>query len=116
MNKKLYVGNLSYDTTEDELRGLFATVGAVASVTLLTDRDTGRPKGFGFVEMETAEDAQKAIQTLNGQVLHDRAMKIDEARPPREQGSRGGYGYDRGGRSGPGGRGKSHGTPRRSRY
>ena len=96
MNKKLYIGNLSYDATESEIRELFATVGVVASVSLMTNRHTGRLKGFGFVEMETAEAAEEAIRTLNGHMLHDRGLKVDEARPPRERGSRedrgGGYG------------------------
>lgn len=87
MNKKLYVGNLSYDATEDEIRELFATVGVVASVSLITDRKTGHPKGFGFVEMETTEAAEEAIRTLNGHMLHDRDLKVDEAKPPRERGS-----------------------------
>jgi RNA recognition motif-containing protein len=126
MNKKLYIGNLSYDATEDEIRELFTSAGPVASVSLMIDRETGRPKGFGFVEMETAEGAQQAVQTLNGKMLHGREIKVDEARPPRERGSRdsfggrrGGGGGDRGDRGsgfGAGGREKGHGTPRRTRY
>ncbi len=123
MNKKLYIGNLSYDATEAELRELFGTAGPVVSVSLMTDRETGRPKGFGFVEMETAEAAQQAIQTLNGQMVHGREMKVDEARPPRERGSRDSFGGRRGGGGGgggggfgSGGRDRGHGTPRRTRY
>jgi cold-inducible RNA-binding protein len=126
MNKKLYIGNLSYDATEDEIRELFASAGTVVSVSLMTDRETGRPKGFGFVEMETAEGAQQAVQTINGKMLHGREIKVDEARPPRERGSRDSFGGGRrGGGGGSGGgaggfgsgsREKGHGTPRRTRY
>ena len=106
MNKKLYVGNLSYETTEDELRKLFATVGPVVSATLITDRDTGRSKGFGFVEMETEQAAQQAIEQLNNHEMNQRTITVNEARPPKERsfgggGRRGGPG---GGRGGPGGR------------
>jgi cold-inducible RNA-binding protein len=74
MNKKLYVGNLSYDTTEDELHKLFAEFGPVTSVALITDRQTGQSKGFGFVEMETDEAAQKAIERLNNSTVNDRVV------------------------------------------
>lgn len=84
MNKKLHIGNLTSNATEDEIRELFATVGAVASVSLITDPDTGRPKGFAFVEMETTEAAEAAIRTLNGHMLHDQDLKVHEANPPRE--------------------------------
>ena len=94
MNKKLYVGNLSYATTEDELRTLFAEVGPVTSVTLITDRQTGQSKGFGFVEMETTQAAQAAIERLNNSTVNERALTVNEARP-RESSSFGG-----GGRSG----------------
>ena len=95
METKLYVGNLSYTTTEDDLRALFAQAGTVKSVSLIMDRDTGRSKGFGFIEMETQVEAQKAISMLNGQELHDRALKVNLARPREERG-RGGF-DDRGG-------------------
>ncbi len=90
---KLYVGNLSYDTSEASLRALFAPHGEVVSVNLITDRDSGRPKGFGFVEMSTPEEAQKAIAALEGTELDGRALTVNEAKPqvPREQRS-GGYG------------------------
>lgn len=90
MNKKLYVGNLSYDTSEDQLRNLFVGVGPVASVTIITDRSSGRSKGFGFVEMETEQAAQEAINQLNNHELNDRTITVSEARPPREHSSGGG--------------------------
>lgn len=99
MTKKLYVGNLSYTTSEAELRGLFAEVGPVVSVTLITDRTSGQSKGFGFVEMETEEAAQEAIQRLNNHDVNGRNIKVNEARPRREQSPRGG-GRGRGGFSG----------------
>jgi RNA recognition motif-containing protein len=101
MNTKLYVGNLSYATTEDELRTLFAAVGTVVSVALITDRQTGQSKGFGFVEMETAKAAQEAIERLNNSTVNDRALTVNEARP-RETSSFGGGGRsnDRGGNRG----------------
>jgi len=102
MGKKLYVGNLSYSTTEDDLRDSFAKIGEVASAKLIIDPTNGRSKGFGFVEMATDEDAQKAISTLNGTMLHDRTINVNEARPPQQR-DRGGYGG--GGGGGRGGRG-----------
>ena len=80
MSKKLYVGNLAFQTTEDELNGIFSQFGAVESVTIITDRDTGRSKGFGFVVMEEA-DADKAIEQLNGSQLGGRNLTVNEARP-----------------------------------
>ena len=90
---KLYVGNLSYDTSEASLRTLFAPHGEVISANLIIDRDSGRSKGFGFVEMGTPEEAQKAIAALDGTQLDGRALKVNEAKPqvPRESRS-GGYG------------------------
>jgi RNA recognition motif-containing protein len=76
---KLYVGNLSFDTTEESLRALFAQHGAVESAKLISDRDTGRPRGFGFVEMSNA-DASRAMQALNGKEFEGRALKVNEAR------------------------------------
>ena len=101
---KLYVGNLSYDTSEASLRTLFAPHGEVISVNLITDRASGRPKGFGFVEMGTAEEAQKAKAALDGSQLDGRALKVDEAteqvpRAPRSDGF-GGGGYGGGNRRG----------------
>src|SRR5258708_13490445 len=88
MSQKLYVGNLSYSTTEDQIRDLFAQVGEVASVSLITDRETGRAKGFGFIEMSTAEQAQEAIKRFNGYTLDERTLTVNQARP-REQRSAG---------------------------
>lgn len=83
MNKKLYVGNLLYETTEDDLKALFAQAGTVVSATIIRYQDTGRSKGFGFVEMTTEEEAQKAIDTFNGQDNKGRKLVVSEARPPR---------------------------------
>jgi RNA recognition motif-containing protein len=95
MNKKLYVGNLSYETTEDELQKLFVEVGPVVSVAIITDRSSGRSKGFGFVEMETEQAAQEAIERLNNNELNQRTITVSEARPPRERSSGGGGGRRR---------------------
>lgn len=106
MSKRIYVGNLSYQTTEDDLADLFGQIGEVASANIITDRDTGRSKGFGFVEMGN-EDADKAIAQLNGRELNGRALTVNEARPREERsggGGRGGHGGG-GGRGGRGGRG-----------
>jgi RNA recognition motif-containing protein len=103
MSKKIYVGNLSYKVDEDALRTLFATIGEVQSVKIITDFVTGRSKGFGFVEMNSDEDAEKAISTLNGTTLMDRPLAINEARPQTDSGSgRGGQkgSYTRGRGSG----------------
>lgn len=110
MEKKLYAGNLSYSTTEDDLRQLFSQFGDVESVKLITDRETGRPKGFGFVAMASEEAAQKAIAELNGTSFMERTITVAEAQPekPRENrgfgGNRGGFDRGRGG-YGPSGRG-----------
>jgi cold-inducible RNA-binding protein len=98
MAKKLYVGNMSYDTTEDSLRALFASVGEVVSVNIITDRGSGRSKGFGFVEMATEAEAQKAISQLNSSTLNDRQISVAEARPQRPRDDRGGGGGGGGGR------------------
>jgi cold-inducible RNA-binding protein len=97
MTTKLYVGNLSYETTEGELQELFAQAGGVQSVALPTDRDTGRPRGFGFVEMASEDEARKAITMFNGQTLRDRQLKVNESRPREEGGSRSGGGFGSGG-------------------
>jgi RNA recognition motif-containing protein len=104
VNKKLYVGNLSYSTTEDELRQRFAEVGPVVSANIITDRGSGRSKGFGFVEMETEEAAQAAIEQLNQSELDRRTITVSEARPPREHSKKGG-GRGRSPRGGGGQRG-----------
>ena len=86
MNSKLYIGNLSYSTTEDELRTLFSQAGAVTSVALIKDRETGRSKGFAFVEMGNQAEAQKAIEMLNGRNLGDRELRVSIAQPREERG------------------------------
>jgi cold-inducible RNA-binding protein len=85
MGKKLYVGNLPYSATQEQIRELFAQVGEPTEINLITDRDTGRPKGFGFVEMETEEAAQEAIRRFNGFTLDNRALTVNEARPRTER-------------------------------
>ena len=95
MAKKLYVGNLSYNTAQDAVRALFEQVGEVEEVSLITDRDTGRPKGFGFVEMATEEAAQEAIRRFNGFTLDNRALTVNEARPREERSGGGGFGGGR---------------------
>lgn len=84
MAKKVYVGNLNYQTTEDTLRTLFAEYGEVESVSVITDRYTGRSRGFAFVEMGTDEAAQAAIDAVNGKTVDDRQLKVAEAKPRRE--------------------------------
>jgi RNA recognition motif-containing protein len=83
---KIYVGNCSFDVTEQQLRGVFATYGEVDTVTVITDRDTGRPRGFAFVEMSDNAAAQAAIRGLNGTVLGGRTLTVNEARPRTEGG------------------------------
>ena len=102
---KLYVGNLSYETSEASIRTAFEAHGEVTSVNLITDRDSGRPKGFGFVEMGSAEEAQKAKAALDGTDLDGRALKVDVAkeqvaRAPRSGGYGGGGGFGGGSRGG----------------
>jgi cold-inducible RNA-binding protein len=96
--KNIFVGNLSFNTTEDELRQLFSAYGQVDRVSIMTDRDTGRSRGFGFVEMANAEDGEKAIAALNGSQLGGRTLNVNEARPKPERNAGGG-----------GGRGREHG-------
>ena len=86
MNSKLYVGNLSYSTTEDDLRNLFVEAGTVTSVALIKDRDSGRSKGFAFVEMSNQAEAQKAIELFNGRTLGDRDLRVSIAQPREERG------------------------------
>lgn len=92
MNKKLYVGNLLYETSDEDLKSLFAQAGTVVSATVIRFQDTGRSKGFGFVEMSTEEEAQKAIDTFNGQDNNGRKLVVSEARPPRPRTDFGGGG------------------------
>lgn len=103
MAKKLYVGNLSYSTTEDDMRETFGKIGEVLSAKIITDSETGRSKGFGFVEMANDEDGDKAISSLNGSSLLDRSITVSEARPQKER-SKSGFGG-----GGGGGRGRSGG-------
>jgi cold-inducible RNA-binding protein len=102
--KNIFVGNLDFNTSEDELRRLFEAYGQVDRVSIMTDRDTGRSRGFGFVEMTNGEDGEKAIAALNGSQLGGRTLNVNEARPKADRGGGGGGGRDRGGRSGGGGR------------
>jgi len=111
LEKKLYVGNISFQASEDDIRELFSKSGEVESVKLISDQATGRAKGFGFVEMATEEDAKKAIDSLNGTSFMERTITVAEAKPqqPREKrgfgGGRGGFGGGRGGFGGGRGRG-----------
>ena len=102
MSMKLYVGNLSFQSSSQDLEDLFAGVGAVESATVVEDRETGRSRGFGFVEMANQEDGEKAIAELNGKDFGGREIKVNEAKP-REDRGRGAYGggggYGGGGRS-----------------
>ena len=111
--KNIFVGNLSFNTNEDELRQIFEGYGQVDRVSILTDRDTGRSRGFGFVEMASDEDGEKAIAALNGSQIGGRTINVNEARPKAERAGGGGFGGgggggrdrgDRGGRGGGGGR------------
>ena len=112
MSVKLYVGNLPFSMTENDLTDLFAQAGNVARVQMINDRVTGRPRGFGFVEMGTAEEAQAAIAKFHGQEINGRSLTVNEARPmeQREGGGGGGGGYRGGG--GGGGRGGDRGDRR----
>jgi cold-inducible RNA-binding protein len=112
--KNIFVGNLDFNTSEDELRKLFEVHGQVDRVSIMTDRDTGRSRGFGFVEMTSAEDGEKAIAALNGTQIGGRTLNVNEARPKVERGGGGGGGggRDRGGRGG----GHGGGGGGRNRY
>jgi RNA recognition motif-containing protein len=106
MGSKIYVGGLPYATTDAQLQEIFSVHGAVESARVITDKFTGRSRGFGFVEMASSEDAQKAIQALNGTDLDGRNLTVNEARPQEKRSFGGGGGGDRGGerRGGGGGR------------
>ena len=97
MSVKLYVGNLPFSATDQDLEGLFAQSGQVESVSVISDRDTGRSRGFGFVEMESREGAEAAIAQLNGYEMDGRAIVVNEARPREDRGGRGGFGGGGGG-------------------
>ena len=108
--KNIFVGNLDFNTSEEELRRLFEAHGQVDRVSIMTDRDTGRSRGFGFVEMTSAEDGEKAIAAMNGTQIGGRTLNVNEARPKVERGGSGGR--DRGGRGG----GHGGGGGGRNRY
>ncbi|HYG35410.1 MAG TPA: RNA-binding protein [Clostridia bacterium] len=114
MSAKLFVGNLSFNVTENDLQDAFAAYGTVVEANLMMDRATGRPRGFGFITMSTPEEAQKAIDALNGKDLAGRAMTVNVAKPREERPGGGGGGGGRGGRGGYGGGGRSGGG--RDRY
>jgi cold-inducible RNA-binding protein len=103
MAMKLYVGNLSFQTTSEDLQQLFAQAGTVESATVVEDRDTGRSRGFGFVEMASKEEGEKAIEQFNGTDMNGRNLTVNEARPREDRGNRGGGGGGGGGRGGYGG-------------
>jgi len=110
MGKKLYVGSIAFSATEESLREIFSGIGEVESVKIITDADTGRSRGFGFIEMSSADDAKKAIEQLNGTKFMERALIVTEARPqqPRE-----GRGFGRGSGGFGQGRGSGYGRDRR---
>jgi RNA recognition motif-containing protein len=120
----IYVGNLLFDVTEDELKELFAPFGQVTEVRLIMDKFSGKTKGFGFIEMPSKEEAQKAIEGLNGKDIKGRAMTVNEAKPKVERGGRGGRGgfggggrgRERGGFGGGGGGNRGGGFGSRDRY
>jgi RNA recognition motif-containing protein len=106
MSNKLFVGNLSFDTTENDLNDAFAAHGTVTETNLMMDRTTGRPRGFGFITMSTPEEAQKAIAALNGSQLGGRALTVNIAKPREERPAGGGGGRREYGGGGGGGRGR----------
>jgi RNA recognition motif-containing protein len=110
MGKKLYVGNLTYGITDSTLQQIFEAHGTVQSAQVIMDRDTGRSKGFGFVEMGSDQEAQAAIAAMNGKEVEGRALTVNEAKPREDRGGggggRGGHGGGRGGYGGGGGRGR----------
>jgi RNA recognition motif-containing protein len=110
LDKKLYVGNLSYSVSSSELEEMFGAYGTVASAQVITDRESGRSKGFGFVEMGSDEEAQAAIRGLNGQDNNGRPLTVNEAKPREDRGG------GRGGRGGRGGGGGDYGGGRGGRY
>jgi len=120
MSNKLFVGNLSFNTTENDLHDAFAAHGTVVEANLMMDRMSGRPRGFGFVTMSTPEEAQKAIEALNGKEIDGRALTVNVARPREDRPGGGGGGGGRGPRreygGGGGGRGGGGGGGGRDRY
>src|SRR3979411_1088677 len=121
MSMKLYVGNLSFQTSSEDLQQLFAQAGTVESASVVEDRETGRSRGFGFVEMATKEEGEAAIQQFNGKEFNARNLNVNEARPREDRGGarggggRGGYGGNRGGGGGRGGYGVGGGGGRNDR-
>lgn len=111
MNTKLYVGNLPFDASEAALREMFAQAGNIRSITIPMDRMSNRPRGFAFVEMETSEEASKAIELFNGQDFDGRQMNVSEARPPEQRSGGGGGNRERSG----GGYNRDRGNDRRDR-
>lgn len=124
MSTKLYVGNLAFQTTSQELQELFAQAGTVESASVVEDRDTGRSRGFAFVEMSTKEEATAAIDQFNGKEVGGRALKVNEAKPRENRSGGGGRGFGGGGgrggyggnRNGGGGRGGNYGGSREPRW
>jgi RNA recognition motif-containing protein len=116
MSEKLFVGNLSFNTTENDLQDAFAAHGTVVEANLMMDRATGRPRGFAFITMSTPEEAQKAIEALNGKELDGRALTVNVARPREERSGGGGGGGRRGYSGGRGGGGGGGGGGGRDRY
>ena len=121
MGKKIYVGNLSYGISDSDLQQMFEAHGTVQSAQVIMDRDTGRSKGFGFVEMGSDQEAQAAIAALNGKEMDGRTLTVNEARPREDRGGGGGRGGTGGGRGGygggrGGGGGGGYGGGRRDRY
>jgi RNA recognition motif-containing protein len=116
MSTKLYVGNISFNTSNQDLIDLFSASGTVTSANIIEDRDTGRSRGFGFVEMSSPSEAQEAIAALNGKEVDGRALKVNEAKP--QNNDRGGFGGGggRGGRGGSGGGGGGYGGGGRNRW
>jgi len=115
--KNIFVGNLSFNTSEDELRQAFEGFGQVDRVSILTDRDTGRSRGFGFVEMSSDEDGEKAIAAMNGKQIGGRTINVNEARPKADRGGGGGgFGGGGGGRDRGGRGGRGDGGGRRERW
>jgi len=115
MSTKLYVGNLAFQTTSQELQQLFAQAGTVQSASVVEDRDTGRSRGFAFVEMSTEEEANSAIDQFNGKEVGGRALKVNEAKPRENRGGGGGRGFSDN-RGGGGGYGGGNGGRRDSRW
>ena len=117
MEKRLYVGNLPFDTSEDQLHELFSAHGQIVTVKLITDQETGRSRGFGFVEMSTEDEAKVAIEKMNKAKVGDRELTVNEARPrPEKSGGRGGFGGGRGGSGGGFGGGRGGYGGGRGRY